>query len=155
MTRVHYREGDWFVVPLREGGYAIGVVARAHGGVLLGHFFGPRHDSLPSLAEAAGLTAADAIVVRKFGHLGLKQGKWPILGRLEEWNRADWPMPVFVRHEESTGRSLRVFYDDNDPALCLHEEPNPVGGGAFRSSLSACLGAVPIRYSVDVESAAG
>ena len=41
MPKASYREGDWFAVPLRDGGYAAGLIARANPkGVLLGYFFG-------------------------------------------------------------------------------------------------------------------
>ncbi len=43
-----YQEGDWFAVPLRSGGYGVGLVARAPGnGIVLGCFFGTRYDTLP------------------------------------------------------------------------------------------------------------
>jgi hypothetical protein len=31
-------------------------------------------------------------------------------------------MPVFIRYEELTGRTFRVFYDDKNPANVLAEE---------------------------------
>jgi hypothetical protein len=123
MPKINYREGDWFSVPLRKGGYAVGVVARANpDGVLLGYFFGPRHEEVPTLDDVRDLKPQNAVVVGKFGHLGLTQHKWPILGRVDDWDRADWPMPVFVRYEELTGRSFRAFYDDDDPNKLLREE---------------------------------
>lgn len=128
MARVSYREGDWFAVPLREGGYATGIVARANrDGVLFGYFFGPRRDDVPVLADVEGLQPDDALVVGKFGHLGLKQGKWPILGHREGWDRNSWPMLALVRYEELTGRSFRVFYDDDDPNRLVREEEIPPG----------------------------
>jgi hypothetical protein len=123
MAAVKYKEGDWFVVPLRDGGLAVGVVARSNPeGVLLGYFFGPRRDQSPELDDVARLKAEDAVLVGKFGHLGLKQGKWPILGQLEGWSRAEWPTPAFVRYEELTGRSFKVFYSDDNPNQLLREE---------------------------------
>jgi hypothetical protein len=132
-----YQEGDWFAVPLREGGFAVGVIARANPrGALLGYFFGPHHREIPDLEEAANLRPEDAVLVGKFGHLGLTQGKWPILGQLNPWDRTKWPMPVFVRYEELTGRTFLVFYDADDPATVLAErqtesvaaEQNPKDG---------------------------
>ncbi|WP_198152979.1 Imm26 family immunity protein [Pseudofrankia sp. DC12] len=121
--KTSYREGDWFAVPLREGGYAIGIVARANrDGVLLGYFFGPRRDAVPTLADVQGLLPGDAALVGKFGHLGLKQGKWLVLGRLDGWHRDLWPMPALVRYEELSGRSFKVFYDDDDPNRLIREE---------------------------------
>lgn len=118
-----YREGDWFAVPLRDGGFAVGLIARANPrGALLGYFFGPPHVEVPKLQDVAGLEPADAALVRKFGHLGIVHGKWTVLGRLDGWDRRDWPTPVFVRYEELTGRSFRVYYDDDDPNKMLREE---------------------------------
>lgn len=116
-----YAEGDWFAVPLRDHGFALGLVARANpAGVLVGYFFGPRHESVPDLDAAARLHPLDAVLVTKFGHLGLRSGKWPILGR-QDWRRSDWPMPHFGRYEELTGRSWEVVYDDNDPNKLVTE----------------------------------
>ena len=129
MAKINYQEGDWFAVPL-EGGYAVGIVARSNPrAALLGYFFGPRRDEIPSLDELGGLRADSAILIGLFRHLGLKHGDWPILGQLEVWNRESWPMPVFVRHEELTGRSFRVIYDDDDPGRLVREELIPPGSG--------------------------
>jgi hypothetical protein len=38
-------------------------------------------------------------------------------------------MPVFVRYEELTGRSFRVFYDDDDPNKLIREERAAPGEG--------------------------
>ncbi|MHB1594942.1 MAG: Imm26 family immunity protein [Streptosporangiaceae bacterium] len=123
MAKVKYREGDWFAVPLQGGGFAVGLIARANpGGVLLGYFFGPRRSGVPALSDVAGLRPDDAVLVRKFGHLGIAQGKWPLLGRADGWDRREWPTPVFIRYEELTGRSFRVIYDDDDPNKVLREE---------------------------------
>jgi Immunity protein 26 len=128
VTPVTISEGDWFVVPLREGGCGVGVVARANlDGAMLGYFFGPRRAEAPTLCDVANLKSGDAVLVGKFGHLGITQGKWPILGRFDSWNRVEWPMPVFVRYEELTGRSYKVIYDDDDPNRVLREEPVSAG----------------------------
>jgi hypothetical protein len=53
MRRIKYYEGQWFAIPLRTGGYGLGVVVRGgnktKGG--LGYFFGPRYDSIPNEKE--------------------------------------------------------------------------------------------------------
>jgi hypothetical protein len=95
---------------------------------------------------------SDAVLVAKFGHLGLKGGTWPVIGRLDEWDRGDWPTPVFVRFEELTGRTYRVFYDDANPNRVLGEEPTErsdlerlpgdglYGAGAVERKLTTLLG---------------
>jgi hypothetical protein len=117
-----YHEGDWFAVPLRSVGYAVGLLARDSGkGVLLGYFFGPRRSSVPALGELQDLHAEDACWIAKFGHLGVKGGEWPIIGRQPDWDRTQWPMPMFARYEELTGRWLAVRYDENNPNNLLSE----------------------------------
>lgn len=123
MTGRRYGEGDWFAVPLGGGGFAVGVIARSSWhGVLLGYFFGPRRDELPSLAELDPLLPTDALFVGLFGHLGLKNQTWPLLGAWEDWDRSQWPMPIFARFEELTGRAFAVTYADDDPATVVAEE---------------------------------
>lgn len=124
MTAVKtYQEGDWFAVPLPGGGYGLGLVVRASPtGVLVGYFFGPRLLELPRIEDVDGLTPGQAALVRKFGDLGLRQGKWPIIGRSGRWERSDWPMPAFVRREEFTGRVFKVYYDERDPNRFVGEE---------------------------------
>jgi hypothetical protein len=138
---VKYSEGDWFAVPLRDGGFGVGVLARANpGGVLLGYFFTPRRSEVPTLDDVADLKPADAVLVGKFGHLGLTGGTWPIIGRLEDWARVEWPMPVFVRYEELSGRSFKVFYDDDDPNKLIREE-QVAPGEAERGPKDGLMGA--------------
>jgi hypothetical protein len=129
MAKVQYREGDWFAVPLRNSSFAVGLIARTNPrGVLLGYFFGPRRDSVPSINDLADLKPNEALMVQKFGHLGLTGGKW-LIGHAPAWDRSDWPMPVFVRYEELSGRSFRVFYEDRDPNALVREEQTPPGIG--------------------------
>jgi Immunity protein 26 len=126
-VKLPYREGTWFAVPLRKGGFAIGVVARAtrSGKVILCYFFGPRQDSVPPLLEAERLAPGDAIRVVRVGDLSLIRGEWPIIGNSRIWDRASWPMPPFVRRSELSRRAWRVYYSDQDPNLVLGEEPEP------------------------------
>ena len=113
MRHLPYREGTWFAVPLSDGEYALGIVARiGQRGVTLGYFFGPRRRVLPTLEEIEGLSPGDAAFVGIFGDLGLIKGRWPIIGRDAAWNPRRWAMPAFGRIEEATGRAFRVEYDD-------------------------------------------
>ncbi|MHB1447160.1 MAG: Imm26 family immunity protein [Acidimicrobiales bacterium] len=116
-------EGLWFAVPLRTTGFGVGVVARCNPkGVLLGYFFGPKRAAPPTLDEVAGLSPEAAVLVEKFGHLGIRDGKWPLVGVDSGWERRRWPMPVFIRYEELTGRSFLVYYDEDDPNRLVREE---------------------------------
>jgi Immunity protein 26 len=121
--RTRFGEGDWFALPLRDGGFGIGLIARANAdGILVGYFFGRRRDKPPTIDELVSLQPSDAVLVCRFGHLGLRQGKWPIIGHAEPWDPRAWPMPRFVRHEALSGRSFYVLYDDHDPNRLVREE---------------------------------
>jgi hypothetical protein len=73
MPGLSYSIGDVFGVPLVGGGFGTVVVARANrGGILLGYFFGPSRTTLPAESDIAELDPRDAVLVRKFGHLGLR-----------------------------------------------------------------------------------
>lgn len=122
-----YREGDWFAVPLRRGGYGLGVAARMNGeGVVLGYFFGPKREQAPSLKETTGLRASNASYVSLFGDLGLIDGKWPILGHSDLWRKELWPVPYFCRyHPELDPRAFRVEYSEDTLAAIDEAEISP------------------------------
>jgi hypothetical protein len=122
MAAKPYREGDWFAVPLRDGNYARGRLARAsRSGVLLGYFFGPALTELPQPADLQGISASRAILVGHFGHLGLMKRKWPVVFREDAWDPKEWRCNEFLRHEELTGRNFVVRYADDDPGKLLGE----------------------------------
>lgn len=126
MRRRNYAIGDWFAVPLREGGFALGVITHANtDGLLVGYFFGPKLLEVPGPGDLPGLKAADALLICRFGHMGLLRRDWPVLGHRDGWDSREWPMPVFGRHEQLTGRSFRVYYSAEDPGKLTNEERSP------------------------------
>lgn len=121
MTRrkLHYKEGDWFAVPLEGGGYALGLIARMTRNcvALFGYFFGPRYRDIPTLADIASLRPEDAIERLRFGDLYLLEGEWPVLGALPGWDRQLWPVPSFAHRDRLSGRSYIRAYDENSMDL--------------------------------------
>jgi Immunity protein 26 len=120
--KLPYSEGSMFLVPLRNGGYARGIVARAGktGKIVFGYFFGPRLIT----QEGAGvhdLTPERSILRCMFGDLGLINGEWIAVGQLPNWNRSAWPMPDFVRRDELSNTALLVRYNDHDPTQVEEE----------------------------------
>jgi hypothetical protein len=109
-----YEEGEWCAVPLRRGGYAVGLIARkGRGGIILGYFFGPRRDSVPTVDELEKLTSKDATLVAMVGDLGLIQAEWPLLGKDVAWSREAWPVPRFLREDSLTSRKVLVSYSED------------------------------------------
>jgi len=117
-------EGTWFAVPLRQGGYGTGVVARhsPDGSIVLAYLFGPKRHEVPSLAEASKVTRKDALKVIMVGALGFIEGIWPIIGKSDSWKRKEWQMPKFVRRDDISRTAWLVTYDENNPNQVVTEE---------------------------------
>jgi hypothetical protein len=117
-----FPDGTWFVVPLRDGGFCRGLLAKANTkGVAFGYFFGPKNDTPSKLPPVAELRPCDAILIGRFGDLGLLSGEWRITDRDAQWDRDAWPMPPFVRLNEEDGIAMKAVY--NDDLEILSEEP--------------------------------
>lgn len=124
MKKLPYQEGTWFAVPLGHSGYAAGCVARMtpkRGGTLLGYFFGPKLDRIPTLKDVSALQPESAIWIERFGDLGLYKGTWSTIGKLQNWRREDWPIPDFYRSEPLGGKKYKIIYDENDPSKVIKE----------------------------------
>ncbi|MBZ9765608.1 MULTISPECIES: Imm26 family immunity protein [unclassified Mesorhizobium] len=118
MRKMPYREGTLFAIPLKSGGYGVGLVARATptGKIILVYLFGPRRLELPTVDELDMMSPHDAIRCLRCGDLGLINGNWPIIGQLKRWEREKWPTPPFVHKESLSGRILIRKYSDSDPS---------------------------------------
>ena len=125
--KLPYKEGTWFGVPLEEGGYAVGRVARhsPKGMIILAYFFGPKRDRLPSVEEVEELSPSNAAEVCRVGDLGLINGDWPIIGDSPNWARDKWPIPSFTRRDDFTKTAWRVSYSDDDPNVVLSDDRIP------------------------------
>lgn len=131
MKKLPYSEGTLFLVPLRGGGFARGLVARAtlRGKVLFGYFWGPRLSSQLQVTSE-DVEPGKAILRAHFSDLGLIKGPWPIISLLPNWNRSHWPMPDFVR-QDPLGRlkPILVHYADDDPNKVEYERFVDDAGG--------------------------
>jgi hypothetical protein len=122
-AKTYCQEGLWFAVPLRQPGYAVGLVARVDARhQAAGYFFGPLRKDVPRLEELARLQSEDAVSSGLFVDLWLKDSKWPALGRTASWNRAEWPMPFLGSRDGATERHVRVQRSQDDfSKFCLVE----------------------------------
>jgi hypothetical protein len=153
-VKADYREGDWFSVPLHEGGYAVGVVARVGSkGTLLGYFFGPLLQTQPHVRDVCWNRSDSAVLIAIVGDLGLRRGEWRLLGHPDGWSRARWPLPKFARRDALSGTAKIVTYTDHDlvneveiqsisnDAADRIPEDGVWGYGAVEKRLSRLLGA--------------
>ena len=127
MKSLPYREGSWFAVPLKGGGYGVGVVARMapHGKIIVAYLFGPKRAAVPALDEVLLYRPSDAVRRLRTGDLGLLNGNWNVIGHSAAWDRAEWPMPAFIRRADALQRAWRATYSEADPSKLEREESVP------------------------------
>ena len=123
-----YREGSMFAVPLRSGGYAVGIISRVsadNSGGLLGYFFGPKLAAMPNGQISSDLKSTNALRVLRFGDLLLLNQAWSVIGEITDWRREDWPMPDFVRKDDISKKAWRARYSEDDVCKLVGEWPEP------------------------------
>ena len=138
--------GTAFLVPLRDGGFASGVLARADGrGSAFGYFFGPRVSGAGDV-ELHSLVPCNALLVGMFGDLEIIRRNWPLIGKLENWAPDRWPLPPLSRVDERAGRAWLSTYDD--ALRCVSEEEiDPAEASQYTSDGLMGAGAVEIRLT--------
>ena len=153
--KLPYQQGDWFGVPLRSTGYAVGRITRvAPGGKLLvGYFFGPRREQLPGDPDAEELQPEDAALICRFSDLAFLRKEWPLLGSRDPAAVQEWPLPLFARQDAVSGDVRLVRYQDDDPRIELeairtpgerasdHAPDGAWGNGAVEEKLTSIFGA--------------
>jgi hypothetical protein len=141
-----------FLVPLRTGGFARGVVARYGAeAILLGYFF-PFRMALAA-APATALEPNLASHRLRFSDLSLLQGTWPIVDAVAPWDRSRWPMPEF-RSRSLPGASvgLRVRVAEDEPGRELSATPATIEElASLPSSAVYGSGAIEILLTRDHE----
>lgn len=122
-----YKEGDLFAIPLGDGCYGLGLIARmgTRGGVVLGYFFGPCRSRLPSTDDTLMLRPIDAVLICQFCNPALVNGEWPIVPRSDKWCREDWPQPAFGHIDVvDKSKAYKREYPYNNPSdLFIKETP--------------------------------
>ncbi|MCK6474914.1 MAG: immunity 26/phosphotriesterase HocA family protein [Planctomycetes bacterium] len=142
-------EGSIFLVPLRDRGFAIGVLARASGkGKCYGYFFGPRIHAKEDV-KVENLIPENPILVGQFGDLELLSGNWKVIDLIPDWLQNRWPMKPLARVDEAAKRAWLSFYDDalnctKESEITVEEAKNHpydrmMGAGAVEIRLTALL----------------
>ncbi len=140
--KLPYKEGSLFAVPLRRGGYAVGLIARTspRGKTVLAYLFGPARKMVPEADELQNLRPQDALRVARVGDLSLIDETWPIIGQLQSWKHEEWAMPPFARRDDITKKAWRVQYSDTD-ANQVESEQQMAYSQATEFERDAVLGA--------------
>lgn len=112
------KEGDWIALPLTEGGYVLGLAARASRSypIFFAYFFGPRRDEPPTMDDTVTLGPSKALLMAPVSLSLIGE----VIGSQPNWNRAHWPMPKFGMREP--GSFSIVVRDENEPGTIVSRE---------------------------------
>lgn len=89
------REGDLFLVPLNSGGLGVALIARFARELMLCYGFDRVYSQEPSLSELEKLTPTDCCQLKFLGNGAVCTNYWRTVGKLQSFNRTDWPNPPF------------------------------------------------------------
>lgn len=116
----NYKEGDWIALPLiRRGGWGLGLVARCKSPTIIGYFFGPRFAEPPTMVDTLRLRRDSALIVADLGDLGFRTNEWLVIGHQPNWNRGDWPLPLFAA-KDGPRLYLCTLQEEDPTKLVLH-----------------------------------
>lgn len=113
-------DGMVVAVPLREEpGYLLCVVARSMhsasvSGEILGYFFSPILNEIPTDVLDLNLNAVDALCSVRTGTRRILEGKWRAVGKLDPFVRGDWPIPTYGRiYEPEPAYAWKIQFKDD------------------------------------------
>jgi hypothetical protein len=105
--------GKLFVVPLKGGGFSVGLVARQDKNILLGYFFDTYFLEQPSTIESFVIDKNNVCLICLFGILRLKNKEWTIIGDLPNWDKNEWSVPIFKQKDLLLDIYYAINYDDD------------------------------------------
>ncbi len=115
-------EGAVFRIPLSNDRAVTGVIARLErtkSGVLA-YMFDTNLSSVDGLTSGK-FRSAKLLDIVDVSALDLKAGVWPIIGRLGDWNRSEWPIPIF---RDRSGVYSERSDDDYQVCTRLFRQPH-------------------------------
>lgn len=112
MSKKKYKPGDLFLVPLRSGGFGIGIIVRINKSVILGFFWEKKFDTHPEYIDTSELKKSNVFWIKQFSSAGLDIGSWKMIGHYPSFNQTEWGVPRFLREISPFGKYL-ISYNDN------------------------------------------
>jgi Immunity protein 26 len=131
---IKFPEGTLFSVPLEDGRYAIGLIARrapkkGKFNGIFGYFWGPFSSIADCRKNAASLSVNVSVMHQICGGTFLKNSRWQVLGYIADFDRRKWPFPDFYQHPPDTNQYFRVRFDEDDIVTQILHEPMKDDGG--------------------------
>lgn len=135
--------GDIYMVRDEHGvdvGYCV-ISQATRGSIQIGYFFDPSVTHLKDLISKKDKVYLEAVCVLWFGYVGIRDGEWPLIGKIEPFKIGDWPMAVGVWRELDRLPYFACFF--NSKSLTLSHKV-PIRNTSFEDGEI-----VLISYSLD------
>lgn len=97
-NRVTISAGDIYIVSDEDStdvGYCV-ITHATKGSIQLGYFFDLNKTELGDLLSNRKDVYYEAIMVRLFGYLGIREGLWRLVGKIKGFKIGDWPVAVGI-----------------------------------------------------------
>lgn len=96
-----------------NGGYALGLIARHYKHSTLFYFFKGKYINRIEEIPIESIEKDNILWVKLGGDGAFMKNAWPILGKLPEWDRDDWPIPTFKTKDILSGFPIVIYLDEN------------------------------------------
>lgn len=115
LSKKIYTEGSFFAIPLRDTTFAVGLIIRINDSSVLGHFLNKKFIEIPDPHQISKLflSLENIALTRIFGSRGLDKRRWPVFGKMDQWKREVWNVPVFGKKDALADYYFKIHYDDN------------------------------------------
>ncbi len=117
MTKVKFKTGQIFAIPLKVDGFGCILVSHRHKRSLLciGYVFDIYIDSLSNIDSQNDklFIRSNVLQTIRFSALNIEQGIWPCIGEISLLDKEQWPMPFFWGRVGVNKAKLIQYADDD------------------------------------------
>jgi len=114
------QEGNLVSVPLADGRFSVGVIARVEKirprkpyGIFI-YFLRPFARAESVLSDESYLNIENSVLRLKTSALDIYSGLWKTIGRIGPWNRDTWPLPDLFHNSLGSNIFYRIKLDERD-----------------------------------------
>lgn len=118
--KVKIMEGDIFILPLKNGKYAIGLVAISAKNCILAYYFNLMLDK-ESDFDMEIIQKERTILIQMVSTLGFSEESWKIIGKLDSFTDSVWTLPNFQQYSELSKCYYSTIHDSKLEEVSRHK----------------------------------